>query len=157
MRSHERLRVLYGQPDGRWLLAEFTSPHGQNTLAPANIADLARLGEPEAALTQLYDRIRERQRRDTECARAARRQHRAALRNWEAADPTTRGPAPEPPSGWQPARRGPRPGIQQQLAELLGVGQQAVSRYLNRKSEMALTDDGWSALTRAWFDMEPER
>lgn len=156
MRSPDRLRILYGQPDGRWLLAAFTYPHGQHTPAPANIGDLARLGEPEAALAQLYERIRQRQQRDTERARAARRQHRTALRAWEAAEPTTRGPAPEPPPEWQPAKRGPRPGVQQQLGELLGVGQQAVSRYLSGKSSMEITDDGWRALVRAWFDTEEE-
>ncbi|MEI5520684.1 helix-turn-helix transcriptional regulator [Streptomyces brasiliscabiei] len=153
----DRLRNLYGQADGRWLLAEFVFPYGRGFQAPAHIGDLTLLGEPRDVLADLYGRIRLGQQRDTERARAARAAYCAALDAWDAADPAIRGPVPELPPGWQPAKRGPRAGVQQQLAELLGVGQQAVSRYLNRKSEMTLTDDGWSALTRAWFDMEPNR
>ena len=150
--STERLRILYGHNDGRWLLVEFTLPSGQVVHAPARFGDLTRLGRPEDALAHLYDRIRERQRRDTARARQARAVHARALDAWEATDAATRGPVPEPPPGWQPAKRGPRPGVQQQLSELLGVGQQAVSRYLDRRRGMTLTDDGWSALVRACCD-----
>ncbi|WP_329214842.1 hypothetical protein OG352_05320 [Streptomyces sp. NBC_01485] len=153
--SEDRVRILYGHDDGRWLLADFAFPYGQHFQAPASIGDLARLGEPREALAHLYGCIREQQKRDTERARDARAAHGRSLDAWRAADPAIRGSVPEPPLGWQPAKRGPRPGVQQQLAEVLGVGQQAVSRYLSsRRTDMKLSEDGWSAFVRAWFAAE---
>ncbi|MFJ8153934.1 hypothetical protein [Streptomyces sp. NPDC094468] len=149
--STERERILYGAQDGRWLIVDFVYPQGQECRAPASIGPLVRLGTPNAALAQLYDRIREQQQEQTQKARIARAAHDRAVRAWEAEDPATRGTAPERPDGWQPAKRGPRPGVQQQLSVLIGVGQQAVSRYLNHGTGMALPDGGWTALVSAWF------
>lgn len=44
------------------------------------------------------------------------------------------------------------PPVQDVLAALLGVGQQAVSRYLSGDSTPRLAPNGWSQLVRATFD-----
>jgi transcriptional regulator with XRE-family HTH domain len=46
-----------------------------------------------------------------------------------------------------------RVGVQQEIAEILGVGQQAVSRYLRQETEPKLSNDGYTRLVTAWFEV----
>lgn len=50
-----------------------------------------------------------------------------------------------------PREGNPAPPVQDVLATLLGVGQQAVSRYLSGSSRPRLASEGWSRLVRATF------
>jgi hypothetical protein len=43
--------------------------------------------------------------------------------------------------------------VQQVMADMLGVGQQAVSRYVNTGTEPRLKPSGWSNLVRAYFGL----
>ncbi|GHA01290.1 hypothetical protein ACFOOM_12270 [Streptomyces echinoruber] len=146
----EERRALYGNSGGRWLLAQFS---GAPSELPARIGDMSLLGEPEAVLARLYARLRQQQEEEITEGRKARAAHGRALAAWEAADPATRGPAPQPPDGRQSTKPGPWPGVQRQLAVRIGVGQQAVSRYLSRRSRMVLDDAGWAALVRASYEL----
>jgi hypothetical protein len=48
--------------------------------------------------------------------------------------------------------RGSGADVQQVMAEILGVGQQAVSRYVNKGTEPRLKPAGWQQLVRACFE-----
>jgi hypothetical protein len=47
--------------------------------------------------------------------------------------------------------RGSGADVQQVMADMLGVGQQAVSRYINTGTEPRLKPSGWTNLVRAYF------
>lgn len=48
--------------------------------------------------------------------------------------------------------RGSGADVQQVMAGMLGVGQQAVSRYVNKGTEPRLKPAGWQQLVRAYFE-----
>jgi len=51
--------------------------------------------------------------------------------------------------------RAGRPQVQQEVADLLGVSQQTVSRYINGRSRPDLTVAGWRNLVRLAFGWSP--
>ena len=118
---------LYGHPDGRWLLVEGAIGH----IAAPYIGDLVYMGEPEGLIIGLAERLKQRE------VERRRQEVEAAL----AADPDAK------------VSRNFRVQIQQELAEVLGVGQQAVSRYLRQETEPKLSNEGYAVLVKAWFEV----
>lgn len=122
-----RWTALYGHPDGRWLLVEGAIGH----ISAPYIGDLVRMGPTEDLIIGLAERLKQR---EVELRRLAAE---AAL----AADPEAK------------VSRNFRVDVQQEVAEILGVGQQAVSRYLRYQTEPKLSNDGYTGLVKAWFEV----
>lgn len=144
-----RQRALYGHPDGAWLLAEY--PQGTLATAVPHIGELVYLGDPKDVVLILRQRLIQARDARYERGREAWAAYEEALHAWEEAPPGDRGGRPVAAGDALPPKRGPRPGVQARLAELLGVGQQSVSRYLRDETELDLADEQWANLVRAWF------
>ena len=142
-------QLLYGAPDGRYVLAVYHSNQDE-VIIPRSHAGLPLLGEPRLIVTELYDHVvreREAERRNR-AERKKEAQH--AVLQWLTR--TDRSPDEQPPD-----TRLPRPrhqNAQQQLGELLGVSQSTVSKYLSGKSSPRAEVD-WASAVRAWCAFKP--
>jgi hypothetical protein len=149
-------RSLYGHRDGTWLVVEHAADRPE---LPDLIGQLRRLGPIQSVLAAVHDAMAEAQRTRWEQEKEAREAYKAALRAWRRAAPATRGTEPRLPDGIQPPHPGSQLGVQQQLADLIGVRQTTVSLYMRGKAVPGLTPDSRSRLVRLWFGLaaDPEK
>jgi transcriptional regulator with XRE-family HTH domain len=94
-------------------------------ISVSHIGDLVHMGETEDLIIGLAERLKQR---EIERRRQAAEAEAKVSRNF-------------------------RVGVQQEIAEILGVGQQAVSRYLRQETEPKLSNDGYTRLVTAWFEV----
>jgi Helix-turn-helix len=141
--SHVPRKAIYGSPSGLWALLirppSCPPPPYIDLVGVGAPGQVTYLGTPSSLLRGVYERLRDEAVSAAMVAYDVRDRAKAQLTAEQRAAGHVLPPAPA------------RVNAQRDLAQLLGVSQQSVSRYLAGLSAPALTAPGWRALVlEAW-------